>query len=78
MITENVQLKSDRLRLEKDNHNLRKQIRDLQRKLDEATGKDESDDQGYATDEERSPTMDEELLYFRERVEIMDIEMENA
>ena len=76
MITENVQLKSDRLRLEKDNHNLKKQNRDLQRKLDEATGKNEGDDQGYATDEERSPTMEEEVLYLRERVEMTEIEME--
>lgn len=76
MITENVQLKSDRLRLEKDNHGLRKQIRDLQRKLDEATGKGDTDDQGYATDEERSPTVEEEVLYLRERTEVMEIEME--
>ncbi|KAK5942308.1 hypothetical protein PMZ80_004871 [Knufia obscura] len=76
MITENVQLKSDRLRLEKDNHGLRKQIRELQRKLDEATGKNESDDQGYGTDDERSPTVEEEVLYLRERVEITEIEME--
>ncbi|KAK5278089.1 hypothetical protein LTR40_009594, partial [Exophiala xenobiotica] len=57
MITENVQLKSDRLRLEKDNHNLRKQVRELQKILDE-TGNRESPnaDQGYGTDEERSPT----------------------
>ena len=76
MITENVQLKSDRLRLEKDNHGLRKQVRELQRKLDEATGKNEGDDQGYGTDEERSPTVEEEVLYLRERVEITEIEME--
>jgi len=76
MITENVQLKSDRLRLEKDNHGLRKQIRELQRKLDEATGKNEGDDQGYGTDDERSPTVEEEVLYLRERVEITEIEME--
>lgn len=76
MITENVQLKSDRLRLEKDNHGLRKQIRELQRKLDEATGKGEGDDQGYGTDEERSPTVEEEVLYLRERIEVTEIELE--
>lgn len=76
MITENVQLKSDRLRLEKDNHGLRKQIRELQRKLDEATGKDEGDDQGYGTDDERSPTVEEEVLYLRERIEVTEIELE--
>lgn len=76
IITENVQLKSDRLRLEKDKHSLRKQVRELQRKLEEANGKDDSDDQGYATDEERSPTAEEEVLYLRERTEIMEIELE--
>ncbi|EXJ59683.1 hypothetical protein A1O7_03829 [Cladophialophora yegresii CBS 114405] len=78
MITENVQLKSDRLRLEKDNHNLRKQVRDLQKKLDETSDARDSPnaDQGYATDEERSPTAEEEVLYLRERVEITEIEIE--
>lgn len=77
MITENVQLKSDRLRLEKDNHNLRKQVRELQKKLEE-TGNRESPnaDQGYGTDEERSPTAEEEVIYLRERVEISEIEIE--
>ncbi|ETI29476.1 hypothetical protein G647_01929 [Cladophialophora carrionii CBS 160.54] len=78
MITENVQLKSDRLRLEKDNHNLRKQVRDLQKKLEETSGARDSPnaDQGYATDEERSPTAEEEVLYLRERVEVNEIEIE--
>ncbi|OAL38740.1 hypothetical protein AYO20_01946 [Fonsecaea nubica] len=77
MITENVQLKSDRLRLEKDNHNLRKQVRDLQKKLEETGVRDSpSADQGYATDEERSPTAEEEVIYLRERVEISEIEID--
>lgn len=77
MITENVQLKSDRLRLEKDNHNLRKQVRDLQKKLEESGARDSpTADQGYATDEERSPTAEEEVIYLRERVEINEIEIE--
>ncbi|KIV96770.1 hypothetical protein PV10_00591 [Exophiala mesophila] len=77
MITENVQLKSDRLRLEKDNHNLRKQVRDLQKKLEESgTRESPTADQGYATDEERSPTAEEEVIYLRERVEINEIEIE--
>ena len=78
MITENVQLKSDRMKLEKDNHTLRKQIRELQRKLDGAEKERESPnvDQGYATDEERSPTMEEEVVYLRERVETTEVEIE--
>jgi len=76
MVTENVQLKSDRLRLEKEMHGLKKQIRELQRKLDDATGAKAGDDQGYGTDDERSPTVEEEVLYLRERVESSEIEIE--
>jgi chromosome segregation ATPase len=77
MITENVQLKSDRMRLEKDNHMFRKQIRQLQQKLDEKNVQSSpKSDQGYGTDDERSPTAEEELLYLRERVETTEIEIE--
>ncbi|KAI1619888.1 hypothetical protein EDD37DRAFT_196526 [Exophiala viscosa] len=77
IVTENVQLKSDRLRLEKDNHNLRKQVRELQKKLEESGNRESPGaDQGYATDEERSPTAEEEVIYLRERVEINEIEIE--
>jgi Centrosomin N-terminal motif 1/Micro-tubular organiser Mto1 C-term Mto2-binding region len=74
MITENVQLKSDKLRLERDNHSLRKQVRDLEKKLkaeDSPTA-----DQGYGTDEERSPTAEEEVVYLRDRVESFEVEIE--
>lgn len=74
MISENVQLKTDRLRLEKDNHSLKKQIRELQKKLDARDSP--SADQGYGTDEERSPTAEEELIYLRERLETTEIEIE--
>ena len=77
MITENVQLKSDRMRLEKDNHTLRKQVRELQKKLEESNAANSPDaDQGYATDEERSPTAEEEVIYLRERLETTEIEIE--
>lgn len=77
MITENVQLKSDRMRLEKENHTLRKSNRDLQKKLDEKTAQGSpKSDQGYGTDDDRSPTAEEELLYLRERVETTEIEIE--
>jgi Centrosomin N-terminal motif 1/Micro-tubular organiser Mto1 C-term Mto2-binding region len=77
MITENVQLKSDRMRLEKDNHSLRKQVRELQKKLDASGARDSPGaDQGYGTDEERSPTAEEEVIYLRERVEVNEIEIE--
>lgn len=76
MITENVQLKSDRLRLEKDNHSLRKQVRDLQKKLEENNTTSPDADPGYATDEERSPTAEEEVIYLRERLETTEIEVE--
>ena len=77
MITENVQLKSDRMRLEKDNFTLRKQVRELQKKLNENEARDSPGaDQGYGTDDERSPTGEEELIYLRERVETNEIEIE--
>ena len=77
MITENVQLKSDRMRLEKDNHALRKQNRQLQQKLDELNVQTSpKSDQGYGTDDDRTPTAEEELLYLRERVETTEVEIE--
>lgn len=77
MITENVQLKSDRLRLEKDNHNLRKQVRELQKQLEESGAREyPNGDPGYGTDEERSPTAEEEVMYLRERVEMNEVEIE--
>ena len=77
MITENVQLKSDKVQLEKDNHGLRKQLRDLQKKLDENDQANSPDnDQGYGTDEERSPTAEEEVVYLRERLETTEIEVQ--
>ncbi|KAL2415440.1 Anucleate primary sterigmata protein B [Exophiala dermatitidis] len=77
MITENVQLKSDRLRLEKDNHNLRKQVRELQKKLEESGARESPNgDPGYETDEDRSPTAEEEVIYLRERVEMNEVEIE--
>ena len=78
LITENVQLKSDRMKLDKDNHLLRKQARDLQRKLDGVQRErlSPNEDQGYGTDEERSPTMEEEVIYLRSRVETTEVEIE--
>ena len=76
MITENVQLKSDRVRLEKDNHSLRKQVRELLKKLEENSTTSPDADPGYATDEERSPTTEEEVIYLRERLETNEIEIE--
>lgn len=74
MITENVQLKSDKLRLERDNHSLKKQVRDLEKRLREENSP--TADQGYGTDEERSPTAEEEVLYLRDRMESFEIEIE--
>jgi hypothetical protein len=74
MITENVQLKSDKLRLERDNHSLRKQVRDLEKKLMEEDAP--TADQGYGTDEERSPTAEEEVIYLRDRIESFEVEIE--
>ncbi|KAK4969273.1 hypothetical protein LTR66_011712, partial [Elasticomyces elasticus] len=77
IIRENVQLKTERLRLEKDNFGMKRELKDLQRKLQELEGKEKKDDdQGYASDEEREPTMEEEVVYLRQRVEISEEEVE--
>lgn len=74
MITENVQLRSDKMRLERDNHSLRKQVQDLEKQLQEEESP--TADQGYGTDEERSPTAEEEVLYLRDRMETFEVEIE--
>ncbi|KAL9106957.1 MAG: hypothetical protein Q9227_008080 [Pyrenula ochraceoflavens] len=77
LITENVQLKSDRVRSEKDNHTLRKAMRDLERKVNELQGAaSDAEKQGAESDRSKSPTTEEELLYLRETVEVQEIEIE--
>jgi hypothetical protein len=77
MISENVELKSDKLKLQKDNQALRRTIRDMEKRLidkDEDTKDGEGKDSG--SDGERSPNDEEEYLYLRERLETYEVEIE--
>lgn len=88
MISENVELKSDKIRLQKDNQGLRRTVRDLEKQLRDRgesspdnNGDDDDDTKAEAGSEvdggERRPSMDEEeLTYLRERIETYEVEIE--
>ncbi|KAF3479886.1 anucleate primary sterigmata protein B [Arthroderma uncinatum] len=76
MISENVELKSDKIKAQKDNQALRRIIRELERQLKEkADPADENKDE--QTSEAGKRTIDEEeFLYLRERIETYEVEIE--
>lgn len=79
MISENVELKSDKLKIQKDNQGLKRKLRDLEKEL-----KDQSDRESMlnhdpeASDEEnhRDAAQNEEVEFLRERVETYESEVE--
>lgn len=79
MISENVELKSDKLKLQKENQGLRRTIRDLEKKV-----KDQQSDKGSTVhqdpeaegDEDRNGAEEEEILFLRERLEVYEVEIE--
>jgi hypothetical protein len=74
MISENVELKSDKLKLQKDNQGMKRTVRDLEKRLkDRQAGKD-SANQGGETDDEAAT--EEEIVFLRERIETYEVEME--
>lgn len=80
MISENVELKSDKLKLQKDNQSLRRRIRDLEKELkdrEQSSDKDSiiNNDPEASDDENRAPA-EEEILYLRERIETYELEIE--
>lgn len=80
MISENVELKSDKLKLQKDNQHLRRKVRDLEKQLkdrEQPSDKESlvNNDPENSDDEDRHPP-DEELLYLRERMEQYEVEIE--
>ncbi|KAL5334173.1 putative anucleate primary sterigmata [Aspergillus crustosus] len=79
MISENVELKSDKLKLQKDNQGLKRKIRDLEKQLKDQQSDKESmlnhDPEG-SDEEDRDHAQDEELLFLRERVETYELEIE--
>ncbi|KAJ5667964.1 uncharacterized protein N7477_006534 [Penicillium maclennaniae] len=78
MISENVELKSDKLKLQKDNHGLKRRIRDLEKQMkDQQSDKDSMvnhDPEG--SEDDRDSAQDGELVYLRERVETYEVEIE--
>ncbi|KAK2812178.1 hypothetical protein FQN50_001536 [Emmonsiellopsis sp. PD_5] len=91
MISENVELKSDKLRLQKDNQALRRMVRELERQVRDGKGGGEGGGESGETDGEgegegngngngngNGPTTvdEEELIYLRERIETYEVEIE--
>ncbi|KAA8645497.1 hypothetical protein EYZ11_009112 [Aspergillus tanneri] len=79
MISENVELKSDKLKLQKDNQNWKRKVRDLEKQIKDHQSDKESmvnhDPEG-TDDEDRDAAQDEEVSYLRERVETYELEIE--
>ncbi|KAJ5594519.1 uncharacterized protein N7459_000727 [Penicillium hispanicum] len=79
MISENVELKSDKLKLQKDNQGLKRKIRDLEKQLKDQQSDKESmvnhDPEG-SDDGDRDSAQDGEIVYLRERVETYELEIE--
>jgi hypothetical protein len=78
MISENVELKSDKLKLQKDNHGLKRKIRDLEKQLkDQQSDKDSMvNHDPEASEDDRDSAQDGELVFLRERVETYEVEIE--
>lgn len=88
MISENVELKSDKIRLQKDNQGLRRTVRELEKQMRDRgegnannNGDDDDDTRAEAGSEvdgaERRQSVDEEeLVFLRERVETYEVEIE--
>ncbi|KAJ5219818.1 hypothetical protein N7468_009022 [Penicillium chermesinum] len=79
MISENVELKSDKLKLQKDNSGLKRRIRELEKQLKDRESDKESmlnhDPEG-SEDGDRNSAHETEVIYLRERVETYELEVE--
>ncbi|KAJ5288498.1 hypothetical protein N7478_001528 [Penicillium angulare] len=79
MISENVELKSDKLKIQKDNQGLKRKIRDLEKQLKEHQSDRESmlnhDPEG-SEDGDRESANETENVYLRERIETYELEVE--
>jgi Centrosomin N-terminal motif 1 len=79
MISENVELKSDKIKLQKENQGMKRTIRNLEKQLkDSQSTKDTDADQETETNDEdkRNEIEEEELIFLRERVETYEVEIE--
>jgi centrosomin-like protein len=81
MISENVELKSDKLKLQKENQGLKRTVRDLEKQLkdrDQQSDKDSmvNHDPAASDDEDRNIAAEEEIFYLKERIETYETEIE--
>lgn len=80
VVSENVELKSDKLKLQKENQNLKRRVRDLEKQLKDQESDKESminHDPEASEDEERDlGQQEEEILFLRERLDVYELEIE--
>ena len=81
MISENVELKSDKLKLQKENQGLKRTVRDLEKQLkdrDQQSDKDSmvNHDPGASDEEDRNIAAEEEIFFLKERIETYETEIE--
>jgi hypothetical protein len=79
MISENVELKSDKLKLQKENQSLKRTIRDLEKQFKDQQSDKESmanHDSGASDDDDRNVAAEEEILFLKERIETYEVEIE--
>ena len=76
MISENVELKSDKIKAQKDNQALRRTIRELERQLKEKADLADENKDEQASEAGKRTIDEEEFLYLRERLETYEVEIE--
>lgn len=79
MISENVELKSDKVKLSKENQSFKRRIRELEKQVkDYQSDKDSmvNHDPEASDDGDRESAQDEETMFLREQVETYRLEME--
>ncbi|KAJ5548671.1 hypothetical protein N7513_005905 [Penicillium frequentans] len=80
MISENVELKSDKLKIQKDSQSLKRKIRELEKQLKDQQSDKESmlNHDPEASDEggDRESANETEITYLRERIETYELEVE--
>uniref|UniRef100_A0A093UNP3 Anucleate primary sterigmata protein B n=1 Tax=Talaromyces marneffei PM1 TaxID=1077442 RepID=A0A093UNP3_TALMA len=78
MISENVELKSDKIKLQKENQGMKRTIRNLEKQLkDSQSNKSGVDTEGETSeDDKRNDVEEEELIFLRERIETYEVEIE--
>ncbi|KAJ5632992.1 hypothetical protein N7490_009331 [Penicillium lividum] len=79
MISENVELKSDKLKIQKDSQGLKRKIRELEKQLKDQQSDKESmlnHDPDASDEGDRESANETEITYLRERIETYELEVE--